>query len=131
MAWRQCISSAIQKQEFVAQPTEESSTERCFLSAHRGASSAEVFTAGHPILITRAHVDHRDTSTSIFRDAIAHVGFDLCSLLRPGFDGRAAYGPCRQMLPVEHAPGRRPESFRATKVRPLLCNAAEGRRVQQ
>ena len=129
MAWRQCILSAIEKQQFVAWPTDEKSAKRCFLSAHLGDSSEELFTTGRPILVVPAYADHRESRSSIFRDATAYVGFDLGALLRTGFDGRAANGPCGQMLPVEHARGGHLESFGATKVRPLLCNAAEGRRV--
>src|ERR1700688_3402545 len=130
MAWRQCILSAIEKQQFVAWPTDEKSTERCFLSAHLDESSEEFFTIARPILVVPAYADHRESRTSIFRDATAYVGFDLCALVRPGFDGRAANGPCSQVLPVEHAPRGHLEPFGATEMRPLLCNAAEGRRVQ-
>src|ERR1700674_4523500 len=89
----------------------------------------EVLRTGRPILVSRAHVDHRDSASSIYSDPTPHVGFDLCTLLRTGFDGRPAHGPCGQMLRVGHAPGGYLESFRATKVRPLLCNVAEGHRV--
>ena len=130
MGWRQCILSAIEKQQFVAWATDEKSTERCFLSAHLGESSKEFFTTGRPILKAPVYVDYRESRSSIFRDATAYVGFDLCALLRTGFDGRAANGPCSQVLPVEHAPRGHLEPFGATEVRPLLCNAAEGRRVQ-
>src|ERR1700730_14704148 len=101
--------------------------ERCFLSAHRDAFSKEVFTSGDFILITPAYDDHRDANSSgISNDATAHVGFDLHALLRIGFDRRAPDVTCLQMLPVEHAPGGHPESFRAAKGRSLLCDAAEG-----
>src|ERR1700692_2740608 len=130
MAWGQCILSAIEKQEFVAWPTGEKFAKRCFLSAHLGESSEEFFTTGRPILVVPAYADHRESRSSIFRDATAYVGFDFCALLRSGFDGRAANGPCSQVLPVEHAPRGHLESFRATKGRSLLCDAAEGRRVQ-
>src|ERR1700688_2224008 len=129
MAWRPCILSAIEKQQFVAWPTDEKSAERCFLSAHLGESSEEFFTTGRPILVVPAYADHRESRSSI-RDATAYVGFDLCALLRTGFDGGAANGPRSQVLPVEHAPRGHLEPFGARKVRSLLCNAAEGRRVQ-
>src|ERR1700686_3106162 len=130
MAWRQCILSAIEKQEFVAWPTDEKSAKRCFLSAHLGDSSEELFTTGRPILVVPAYADHRESRSSIFRDATAYVGFDLRALLRTGFDGGPTNGPCGKMLPVEHAPRGHLEPLCATEVRPLLRNAAEGRRVQ-
>src|ERR1700730_7161493 len=90
--------------------------ERCFLSAHRGASTPKILTTGRPILVAPIYVDHRKPSSRIFSDATAHVGLNLGAFLRTGFDGRAADGPRGQMLSVEHAPGRHPESFHARKV---------------